>query len=115
MIKLQEECKDMADQTYLFDVPNPNGKPKYCVDATEFGNESRFINHSCNPNLVGVTMVGYHGDPSLARIAFFTKRNIKAGDELSISYYQHQVDSKRVGKSTPKCRCGAKNCRGFLI
>jgi hypothetical protein len=43
------------------------------------------------------------------RIGFFTKRTIKANEELTFDY-QFQT----VGKMRQKCYCGSKKCRGFL-
>lgn len=105
----------MADETYLFDVPNKNGEPKYVIDATDHGNESRFINHSCSPNLDVKTIVGFHDDPALAQIVFFSNTEIKAGDELTISYYPHKINVNMIGEGTPKCQCLSKKCRGYLI
>lgn len=50
------------------------------MDACRWGNEARFVNHSCDPN-----MVAYHvkkavyGDFFINTICFFTKRDIKKG------------------------------------
>ena len=112
---MYEECTNSDDSTYLFDLDGPNRRTKYVIDASETGNESRFINHSCSPNLDTVSVVGYHGDPALTRIAFFANQDIEPGDELTFNYFSHQLDYTLVGPQTPRCHCGAHKCRGYLI
>ena len=74
------------------------------IDATEKGQISRFINHSCDPNCETQkwTVNG------LVRVGFFAIRDIVAGEEITFDYqFIH------FGKGQ-KCLCGASNCRGTI-
>ncbi|KAK0537852.1 hypothetical protein OC835_001623 [Tilletia horrida] len=70
--------------------------PKLTVDAAFWGNLSRYINHSCEPNL-GLYPVyfgpqaGYIIRPYLV---FFSKREIRAGEELTFSYSNTDPDDE---------------------
>lgn len=77
---------DAVGLTYLFDL-DFNGKDNpYTVDAAKFGNVSRFINHSCNPNL-GVWPVWTDClDPNLHKLCLFTLRKIEKNEELTFDY-----------------------------
>lgn len=75
------------------------------VDAREFANMSRFINHSCDPNCQ-VTTINVKG---YKRNGIFALRDIKAGEFLC---YDYHFDTKQADKFL--CRCGAKNCRGTM-
>jgi len=76
------------------------------IDAKNFGNVARFINHSCDPNLQSQVW------NVLAEkcVGFFALRDIKNGEELSFDY-QFKVFNE---KERQKCLCGAENCRGWL-
>lgn len=74
-----------------------------CIDAGETGNVARFINHSCDPNLVPVAV--RVGSP-IPLVAFFASKIIEAGSELTFSYGQ--------GTGTHRCLCGTVACSGFL-
>ncbi len=76
------------------------------IDATR-GSMARFVNHSCEPNCrMEKWTVG--GKP---RMALFAGDNgIVTGDELTYDYNFDNYSQKNV----QECRCGAKNCRGFL-
>eukprot|EP00752_Nemacystus_decipiens_P011063 g9829.t1 len=54
------------------------------VDATTSGNESRFFNHCCDPNLS--VFVIRRGSFLRPRLAFFTKNHVEAGEELTYDY-----------------------------
>ena len=75
------------------------------MDARDCANMSRFINHSCDPNCLLMTMnvKGYK------RNGIYAKQEIKAGEFLS---YDYHFDTKHADKFL--CRCGAKNCRGTM-
>ena len=96
------------------------------VDARFHGNASRFINHSCSPNLL---MVPVRVDSVVPKLALFAARDIDIGEELSFDYSgefsiwstseetcEHKgLDILReCGKEPRSCFCGSLNCRGFL-
>ncbi|XP_029377631.1 histone-lysine N-methyltransferase SETDB2 isoform X1 [Echeneis naucrates] len=56
------------------------------LDASKEGNVSRFINHSCRPNLFIQNVFIDSHDPGFPVIAFFTNRAVKAGTELTWNY-----------------------------
>ena len=85
----------------------------YSIDATDFGNESRFINHSCDSNLVAVSVQIETRDSRVPRIGLFTSRRVAAGEELSIDY-NYEIDEGLPQHLRIICNCGAKNCRGRL-
>jgi histone-lysine N-methyltransferase SUV39H len=47
-----------------------------CIDATYYGNESRFINHSCDPNLKSFNLVTEVESITYHHIGLFSTRNI---------------------------------------
>lgn len=69
----------------------------------------RFINHSCEPNLLKSFVYTSIQDPRAPRIAFFAARDIEPMTELTYDYAYGTVEGKSL-----KCYCGAKKCRGFL-
>jgi uncharacterized protein len=70
------------------------------LNASANPNDMRFINHSCDPN----TYLRVMKD----RVEFYALKRIKKGQELSCDYGETHHDGKLP------CRCGAKNCRGFI-
>lgn len=70
------------------------------LNASANPNDMRFINHSCDPN----TFMRVMKD----RVEFYALKNIRKGDELSCDYGETHHEG------TLPCRCGAKNCRGFI-
>lgn len=74
-----------------------------CVDASAAGNVSRFINHSCEPNL---EIYGIRVDFPIPRLCLFASRDIVEGEELTISY------GTKLG-SKP-CLCQSKKCLRYL-
>ena len=62
--------------------------PEFCIDAGSSGNISRFINHSCQPNLFVQCVLSSHHDIKQARIVLFAADNIpplKVLSSLSLS------------------------------
>jgi hypothetical protein len=77
----------------------------YYVDAREYANQSRFINHSCAPNCK-VLSVNVKGQ---IRNGIYSICDIKAGEFLC---YDYHFDTKQGDRFV--CRCGAPNCRGTM-
>lgn len=50
--------------------------PEFCIDASSFGNVSRFINHGCVPNLFVQGILSSHRDIRLARVVLFAAQDI---------------------------------------
>lgn len=78
------------------------------IDATCKGNIARFINHSCDPNLV---VIPIRTDSLIPRLCLFTCRHVNAEEELCFSYFGNN-DTISVGSK--RCLCGSPNCIGFL-
>ncbi|XP_074294329.1 histone-lysine N-methyltransferase SUVR5 isoform X1 [Silene latifolia] len=85
------------------------GQTEYVIDATRYGNISRFINHSCSPNLASHLVLIESMDFQFAHVGLYAKRDINAGEELSFDYFYDLQP-----KDTLPCLCEAKNCRGRL-
>lgn len=76
------------------------------VDARYYGNESRFLNHSCDPNcrLEKWNVGGSY------RLGIFAIKDIPAGTEYCWDYQFANFEGARP----KRCRCGAVNCRKVL-
>ncbi|VDK37334.1 unnamed protein product [Taenia asiatica] len=75
------------------------------IDAGPKGNLSRFMNHSCCPNLFTQKWT-VNGD---TRIGLFALRDIAAGEELTFNY-----NFCSLGQEMKVCFCGAETCVGYL-
>lgn len=75
---------------------------KYAIYPDLTKPDIHLINHSCDPNC----WIFNHG----GHIYFFALRNIKVGEELTISYL---IPPKgNCNPCTHNCFCGSKNCTG---
>ncbi|KAJ7244382.1 hypothetical protein B0H12DRAFT_1129251 [Mycena haematopus] len=121
--------------SYCFDLDvneEPDEDPPenaYSVDAYGCGNWTRFINHSCSPNLQIISVV-YDTMPedNMPYLALVATENIPAFTELTVDYnpaHQTEWQSKtrkakarskknKSKKLTTRCLCGTKQCRGWL-
>uniref|UniRef100_A0AC34PXQ5 Histone-lysine N-methyltransferase n=1 Tax=Panagrolaimus sp. JU765 TaxID=591449 RepID=A0AC34PXQ5_9BILA len=75
------------------------------IDATTYGNYSRFINHSCDPNAETQKWVVSRQ----LKIGFFALKDILPGEEIVFDYA-----FERFGKKAQVCYCGTSKCTGFL-
>ncbi|KAJ0260394.1 Histone-lysine N-methyltransferase SUVR5 [Hirschfeldia incana] len=89
------------------------GESDYVIDATSHGNVSRFINHSCSPNLVTYQVVMECMESPLAHIGLYASTDIAAGDEITRDYGRRPVTSGQ--ESGHPCHCRATNCRGCFF
>mmetsp|Transcript_29211 Transcript_29211/g.54691 ORF Transcript_29211/g.54691 Transcript_29211/m.54691 type:complete len:89 (-) Transcript_29211:312-578(-) len=85
----------------------------YSIDATDFGNIGRFINHSCDANLLAVSVRVETRDSRIPRIGIFTLRDVKAYEELTIDY-NYYIDDRLPAHLQIPCRCRTPICRGRL-
>ena len=84
----------------------------YCIDARRYGNIARFINHSCDPNLVPVKVFIDHRDLKFPRIAFFASRDIETNEELVFDYGDNFWNAKFEAKfNTTTCYCLSEKCK----
>lgn len=82
------------------------------VDPTFIGNIGRYINHSCDPNLL---ILPVRVDTAVPKICLFARRHIAAGTELTFDYgggCEAAVESGNASRSA--CYCSSLACRGFL-
>ncbi|KAK8780444.1 hypothetical protein V5799_018213 [Amblyomma americanum] len=122
------EWYDSRGCTYLFDLDyhlaeeSVDQGSMYTVDAGTYGNIAHFVNHSCEPNMA-VCMVWINNlDVRMPRLAFFTKRDICAHEELTVDYKMsssateaHDREKSHLASHIRiKCKCGSQNCRKFL-
>ena len=94
--------------------------PPLEVDGEFMSGPTRFINHSCGPNLRIFGRVGDHSNKHVHDLAFFAIEDIQAGTELTFDYIdgnEHHNNSRdaRQRKDTAKCLCGSENCRGYIF
>ena len=83
---------------YLFNL-----NKKYDLDGDFKFNTARLINHSCNPNCE-VAGTGL-------KVWVYAIRDIKKGEELTCDYgFGYDSDFKQF-----PCKCGSKNCCGFIV
>ena len=89
--------------TFLFSVDS-----RKVIDATFGGNESRFINHSCDPNCEAVI--------ENRRVYIEALRTIRPGEELAYDYnYERTPKTTKADEKLYACRCGAPECRGTIL
>uniref|UniRef100_A0A8C1VFB4 Histone-lysine N-methyltransferase, H3 lysine-36 specific n=1 Tax=Cyprinus carpio TaxID=7962 RepID=A0A8C1VFB4_CYPCA len=75
------------------------------IDAGPKGNQSRFMNHSCQPNCETQKWT-VNGD---TRVGLFALEDIPTGVELTFNY-----NLECLGNGKTVCKCGAPNCSRFL-
>ena len=74
------------------------------INAANCGNESRFVNHGCNPNLKVIKW--YAGGKELRVMQ--AARYIDSNEQLLFDY------AFDYAKKLTKCKCGAMNCRQYI-
>ena len=89
---------DNEKAIYLFNL-----NKKYDLDGDFKYNTARLMNHSCDPNCE-VDGVGL-------KLWIYAVKDIKKNEELT---YDYGFSFDKDYKDFP-CRCGAKNCVGFIV
>ncbi|EEC83539.1 hypothetical protein OsI_29152 [Oryza sativa Indica Group] len=88
----------------------------FTIDASEYGNIGRFINHSCSPNLYAQNVLWDHDDQRVPHIMFFAAENIPPLQELTYDY-NYKIGEVRDLNGRVKvkdCHCGSPQCCGRL-
>ena len=99
--KVEEESG--RHHTFLFVL-----NQRQCVDGAVGGNESIFINHSCDPNC--------ETEISRGRIWVHSMKAIPAGEELTYDYaYDYEKDYTEKDLLHYACRCGSPKCRRTIV
>jgi len=98
------EGADVSDNhTFLFIADR-----RTVIDATSGGNESRFINHSCDGNC--------ESEIEKSRVFIDAIKDIPKGAELG---YDYQIGRDRNDPANVDriyaCRCGSPQCRGSML
>ncbi|MED6157851.1 hypothetical protein PIB30_027238 [Stylosanthes scabra] len=84
----------------------------FTIDAAQYGNVGRFINHSCSPNLYAQNVLYDHHDKRMPHIMFFAAENIPPLQELTYDY-NYMIDQVRDSNGNIKrkdCYCGSVEC-----
>uniref|UniRef100_A0A0N5BF79 SET domain-containing protein n=1 Tax=Strongyloides papillosus TaxID=174720 RepID=A0A0N5BF79_STREA len=110
-----------TDVTYIFDMDymrpkfeykyGPSFKKQnryYVIDSKRVGNESRFTNHSCDPNMDIMVSYGVYKSPTIHKIFFSMNKDVPMGTELTVKYFYSTNDNP--GSNAAKCKCGSSNC-----
>jgi uncharacterized protein len=96
--------RDINDShTFLFTVSS-----RTVIDGRHGGNDTRFINHRCDPNC----------EPQIrrGRVFIVALRTIRPGDELGFEYNIGREDDDPPNvDQIYACRCGARRCRGTIL
>ncbi|KAF8811174.1 SET domain-containing protein [Phlegmacium glaucopus] len=132
VIKREAACGSLT--SYCFDLDGDEGEDRelahqrFTVDSRLHGNWTRFINHSCSPNL-GIYLVVHDTPPGTGMpfIVFVASCDIPARTEFTFDYDPKaaqqalQKSKKKKGKrpeAVPEgaipCLCGSSQCRGYL-
>lgn len=103
-----EECKRRLKSAHENKITNfylMTIEKDRVIDAGPKGNLARFMNHSCEPNCETQRWT-VNGD---VRIGLFAVVDIPAKTELTFNYNLEALSNEKA-----VCRCGSKNCSGFL-
>jgi uncharacterized protein len=89
--------------TFLFNLDDGG-----VLDAGTVHNESRYINHSCDPNCEALIEKG--------RIYIYSLRDIEPGQELVYDYaYERTEDMGPESEALYICKCGSPKCKGTIL
>ncbi|RPB14921.1 SET domain-containing protein [Morchella conica CCBAS932] len=122
------ELADTKGVSYLFDLDKFAEMPEYhhqlqaegkfTIDGEACGSIARFINHSCDPNLQTYAVLNDPSERRVYNLGLFTGRKVSAYEELTFSYADADkpstTDKEDADPSRWTCKCGAKNCRGYI-
>ena len=92
-----------VNHTFFFSLADGN-----VIDGGSGGNDSRFINHACEPNCEA-----YEED---GRVFVYSLQDIEKGEELNYNYALiYEERHTAAVKKLFECRCGAPSCTGSML
>ncbi|KAL0801200.1 hypothetical protein Bca101_056376 [Brassica carinata] len=106
-----ENCWDQVSEAYKL-------RWRMLVSSKEYGNVSRFMNHSCSPNVMWQPIEFEDSRQPCVRIAFFAMKHIPPLTELRYDYgmscktEEVGEDGKTIFKGKKICHCGSFKCQG---
>ena len=101
---------DDFDDTYALVLPAHDGRGNEDHDAQpiyyDLVDQTRWINHSCDPN----TVIDSQWDATTGKVRawWVAVRPIEPGEELSYDY-------AFLGSLAEPCNCGTSRCRGLIV
>ncbi|KAL2236981.1 uncharacterized protein LOC105164786 [Sesamum indicum] len=133
LLEDKEAEQKIGNDEYLFDIGQNYGDSSlksedqassvehieevgYTIDAAQYGNIGRFINHSCLPNLYAQNVIYDHDDRKMPHVMLFAMDNIPPLQELTY-HYNYSVDQIRDSDGNikvKKCYCGTAECTGRM-
>ncbi|KAI3468262.1 hypothetical protein Pfo_024925 [Paulownia fortunei] len=133
LLEDKEAEQRIGNDEYLFDIgqnySDSSVKPEeqaisavlmeeggHTIDAAQYGNIGRFINHSCLPNLYAQNVIYDHDDRKMPHVMLFAMENIPPLQELTY-HYNYSVDQIRDSNGNikvKKCYCGTAECTGRM-
>ena len=102
-----------AETNEHYDIPAP-----LIISAKYAGNVSRFMNHSCSPNVFWQPVLYEDNNECFLHIAFFAIKHIPPLTELTYDYgivqsENYGLQSNHTPHGKRKCLCGLPNCKGY--
>jgi uncharacterized protein len=94
------------DDTYALVMPKDDDDPAAGLIFLDLADQTRWINHSCDPNTVVEST--YDGATGELRAWWVARRDIAPGEELTYDY-------AFIGSAAEPCGCGAAACRGLIV
>ncbi|KAF7303629.1 SET-domain-containing protein [Mycena indigotica] len=140
MLIKRETADHLTKASYCFDLDarenldddeeDMAAEHMYSVDAFPAGNWTRFINHSCDPNMETRTVI-FDSNPTdnVGYIVFVACKDIPPFTELTFDYNPHQqrkfemmsmrdrldyLKNERRHHADTRCFCGSGACRGWF-
>ncbi|GMT35008.1 hypothetical protein PFISCL1PPCAC_26305, partial [Pristionchus fissidentatus] len=102
------------EDAYLLQKGELKTHGRLAIDGSAKGNETRFLSHSCEPNLKLVPTYVERAGGWYSRMAIVAKKNISIGEELTFDYFpylKHQDAATNVNDIFENCMCGSSRCK----
>ncbi|KAK1412952.1 hypothetical protein QVD17_34586 [Tagetes erecta] len=82
------------------------------ISARHEGNVSRFMNHSCSPNVYWQPVIRENQDESYFHVGLYAIKHIPPMQELTFNYGTVLAD--KAGPRRKNCLCGSMKCKRFF-